>query len=172
VGPSSTTFPESSAFPFPGAQRTLRACKAAEFICFELRGSKQAGGFTEGSPLASSPYSKTFRVSTSKVFRPRRCGTIHQAWLNPNLNRAPVTYSTFVLAIKNTIATIPQTQEIFLRAIKNFYLRILSPLALGGQFDSMAALRRHLGRWNRRYTFADIPPHRVKYLFWQRQPVI
>ncbi len=52
--------------PPQSARSSLRAFSAAGFVCLELRGLKQAGGFTAGDPLASSPYPKAFRVSTSR----------------------------------------------------------------------------------------------------------
>jgi len=76
----------------PSAQAITRAFSAAGFDCFELRGLKQAGGFLAGDPLASSPYPKAFRVSTSEEFQPRRCGASNQARLKPRINRAPYYY--------------------------------------------------------------------------------
>ena len=70
------------------AERTLRAFAAAEFDCCKLRGLKQAGGFLTGDPLASSPYPKAFRVSTSEEFQPSRCGAQKLARLKLRINRA------------------------------------------------------------------------------------
>ena len=91
--------------PLLSAQRNSRALAAAGFDCFELRGLKQAGGFLARDPLASTPYPKAFRVSTSEEFQPRRCGAYIQARLRLKFNLAPITASTFVLAIRNTTVT-------------------------------------------------------------------
>ena len=68
-------------------------------------------------PLASSPYPKAFRVSTSEEFQPSRCGASNQARLKPRINRALTASSTFVLAIRNTTVTFPQLQGFFLPPI-------------------------------------------------------
>lgn len=47
--------------------RSIQPC-----LCFERRGLNQVGGITEENLLASSPYPKAFRVSTSWCFRPGR----------------------------------------------------------------------------------------------------
>ena len=101
------------------AEIILRAFAAAEFDCFELRGLKQAGGFLTGDPLASSPYPKAFRVSTSEEFQPSRCGASKLARLNPRYQPCPSASSTFVLAIRNTTVTFLRMQGFFLPPIRN-----------------------------------------------------
>ncbi len=115
--------------PLSRAQNSiLRAFAAAGFDCFELRGLKQAGGFLTRDPLASSPYPKAFRVSTSEEFQPRRCGASKQARLKPRINRAPSTSSTFVLAIRNTTVTFLLIARIFFATHKKFPQRLRTPI--------------------------------------------
>jgi len=73
VKPSSTTLPKSSAYRIRAQNNTARLY-GRWIRLLELRGLKQAGGVSYWvDPLASSPYPKAFRVSTSEEFQPSRC---------------------------------------------------------------------------------------------------
>jgi hypothetical protein len=62
--------------PSSSGQRQNSLNRMLRQICFELKGSKQAGGSCGENPRASNPYPKAFRVSTSWWLQPGRCGCL------------------------------------------------------------------------------------------------
>jgi len=114
--------------PPRSAQRIARAFAAAGFDCFELRGLKQAGGFLAGDPLASSPYPKAFRVSTSEEFQPSRCGASKLARLKPRINRAPSYFVHLRTGNQRYYCNILLIARIFLPPINNFRRSLERPL--------------------------------------------
>ena len=110
------------------AQRASRAFAAAEFDCCNLRGLKQAGGFLTGDPLASSPYPKAFRVSTSEEFQPSRCGASKLARLKPRINRAPSYFVHLRTGNQRYYCNILLIARIFLPPINNFRRSLERPL--------------------------------------------
>jgi len=126
--PTSTTLPKILCKPLYGAKSNLCALTAAELDCIELRGLKQAGGFLTGDPLASSPYPKAFRVSTSEEFQPSRCGASKLARLKPRINRAPSYFVHLRTGNQRYYCNILLIARIFLPPINNFRRSLERPL--------------------------------------------
>jgi hypothetical protein len=104
---------------------------------------KQAGGFLARDPLASSPYPKAFRVSTSEEFQPRRCGVSNQARLKPRINRAPYYFVHLRTGNQKYYRNIFAIARTFF-ATPNYFLHARRPLFFcegGLQCDKVAQWR-------------------------------